>query len=296
MNNIDTHLGRNADGTINKIYSTPDFHNASLLVKVPRQTNRDNYGIVHGSAAAKGIDIWNSYETSFLTNKCMPVNCILRIQYDSDNDYIVESKSLKLYLNSFNMECMGPDKKLSLANFIRIVRHDLNELLETDIDVRAFLVNDNIDSYVFPDLPYIENTIRDDVNFNIFNESPDLLKCSSFDILKIRTSMLRSNCRVTNQPDWGDVYIWMEGGKTPTIPSLASYIVSMRKENHFHEEICECIYKRLHDIFSPSKMVVACFYTRRGGIDINPIRYSSEQYFKECLGDITMKLFKTNRQ
>lgn len=86
---------------------------------------------------------------------------------------------------------------------------------------------------------------------------------------------MRSNCRVTNQPDWGDVYIYMDSDYVPTLESLLQYIVSMRKENHFHEEICECIYKRLYDKFNPAELFVACLYTRRGGIDINPARASS---------------------
>ena len=85
-----------------------------------------------------------------------------------------------------------------------------------------------------------------------------------------------SNCRVTNQPDWGDVYIAINGKKQITKESLLQYIVSMRKENHFHEEICECIYKRLSDILEPKDLMVACLYTRRGGIDINPVRMSSD--------------------
>ena len=79
---------------------------------------------------------------------------------------------------------------------------------------------------------------------------------------------------MTGQPDWGDVFIWMQSLHQPDPADLLKYIVSFRSENHFHEEICETIYKRLKDTYDPQKLGVACFYTRRGGIDINPIRVS----------------------
>jgi len=114
-----------------------------------------------------------------------------------------------------------------------------------------------------------------------------------------RSAVLRSNCRVTNQPDWGDVYIAIKGEKTVTPESLLQYIVSMRKENHFHEEICECIYKRLYDLVNPDELFVACLYTRRGGIDINPLRASSREVmykYGSGLTDAYTINFKTLRQ
>ena len=106
--------------------------------------------------------------------------------------------------------------------------------------------------------------------------NPDILKVAPLSLVDKYTSRsLRSNCRVTNQPDWGDIYIHINGTKTVTPESLIRYIVSMRSENHFHEEICEAVYKRLSDLLRPTELVVACLYTRRGGIDINPIRASS---------------------
>jgi 7-cyano-7-deazaguanine reductase len=122
------------------------------------------------------------------------------------------------------------------------------------------------------------------LKFNSYNEDPALLKvvdANPASDTRYHTSSLRSNCRVTNQPDWGDVYVYIKGEKAITPDSFLQYIVSMRKENHFHEEICECIYKRLYDLLSPDELFVTCLYTRRGGIDINPIRASSEQVLKE---------------
>ena len=117
----------------------------------------------------------------------------------------------------------------------------------------------------------------EDMEFNRYNEDPNILEVVDT-VPEIdhnwMSAVLRSNCRVTNQPDWGDIYISIKGNKTVTPESLLQYIVSMRRENHFHEEICECVYKRLHDLLEPDNLFVSCLYTRRGGIDINPARAS----------------------
>ena len=92
---------------------------------------------------------------------------------------------------------------------------------------------------------------------------------------------MRSNCRVTNQPDWGDIYICIDGDKTITPQSLAKYIVSHRQVSHFHEEICEMVFKHIYDAVKPKGLMVACLYTRRGGIDINPIRATHDTLFEK---------------
>ena len=89
------------------------------------------------------------------------------------------------------------------------------------------------------------------------------------------SALLKSNCRVTSQPDWGDVFIYINTNRYIDKTSLLKYVVSFRGECHFHEEICECIYKRLHDKFNPEALFVMCLYARRGGIDINPVRASN---------------------
>jgi len=121
------------------------------------------------------------------------------------------------------------------------------------------------------------------MSFDHYNESADILEVvpSIGRYERWRSHSLRSNCRVTNQPDWGDVYIHIKGKKAVTPESLLQYIVSMRKENHFHEEICECIYKRLYDLLAPEELFVVCLYTRRGGIDINPVRASNSELLNQ---------------
>jgi 7-cyano-7-deazaguanine reductase len=114
--------------------------------------------------------------------------------------------------------------------------------------------------------------------------------------LKLKSNLLRSNCRVTNQPDWGDVFIKIKGENLPTADSLAKYIVSHRTVSHFHEEICEMVYKHLTDAYQPEELMVACLYTRRGGLDINPIRASHSMLIPAMFEEKAFRLAKTLRQ
>ena len=287
MNKIEeiasVHLGKAGDGSVVKPYVTPDQVDTSLLVPIPRQLNRDHYGI-DIKTKMEGYDTWNAYEVSFLLNNGYPVNVIAKIIYSSESPYIVESKSLKLYLNSFNMEKFGDTLDEAIDAAAAKIHVALSNLLATDVSVDLFTDNyfDNVTGEpafrgTFPSLEWIVDDIEE-MEFPFYNENPDILQIdhvSDHTIFTAKSNALRSNCRVTNQPDWGDVYIAMEGETLPTYESVLQYIVSMRKENHFHEEICECIYKRLLDKFEPEHLMVGCLYTRRGGIDINPVRATS---------------------
>ena len=114
--------------------------------------------------------------------------------------------------------------------------------------------------------------------------------------VKVKSNLLRSNCRVTNQPDWGDVYIRIVGKNVPSAESLAKYIVSHRTVSHFHEEICEMVFKHLTDAYKPEQLMVACLYTRRGGLDINPIRATQQSLIPDFFTDPKFTIAKTLRQ
>jgi 7-cyano-7-deazaguanine reductase len=275
------HLGKAGDGSVVKPYVTPDSVDPSLLVGIPRHLNRTQYNIDDQALPFVGSDTWNCYEFSTLANNGFPISGVVRIVYSSDSPNIVESKSLKLYLNSFNMQKCG-DSAWEVIDYVEgQITEDLVKALGTEEVFVAFL---DTGDRVKPPMANIFNTIEDhvdtfDLKFDQYNEDPNTLvvTVSSESEWKFHHSAaLRSNCRVTNQPDWGDVYIVISGHKQVTEESLLQYIVSMRKENHFHEEICECIYKRLLDLLEPKELLVACLYTRRGGIDINPVRASNE--------------------
>tara|TARA_R110000772_G_scaffold2311_7_gene8008 strand:- start:5293 stop:6225 length:933 start_codon:yes stop_codon:yes gene_type:complete len=278
------HLGKASDGTTVQPYVTPNRIDSSLLVPVPRVYNRTDYGIEENDLEFVGCDVWNCYEVSFLTNNGYPVSGVLKIIYDCESECIVESKSLKLYLNSFNMSIFGKTVALAIDNASFRIQKDLEALLEVSVAVK-FHYNEEND---LPAAPVKGHFVRletlvdvDDVVFEDYNEDPDILEHApmlGFMPFQVTTSALRSNCRVTNQPDWGDVYIHISGEDCVTPESLMRYIISMRKENHFHEEICECIYQRLRDLLhEDTDILVTCLYTRRGGIDINPVRASNSE-------------------
>ena len=297
------HLGKAGDGSVVKPYVTPDEVDPSLLVGVPRVLNRTAYEINEEDLPFDGFDTWNCYEFSTLSNNGFPVSGLLRIVYASDSPNIVESKSLKLYLNSFNMMKNGDTTDEILINIEQRIYDDLSKCLGTEsVDVCLMFEDGITRKPIEGDFVLVEKFVDPTtITFDQFNESPDTLQVVDSDgYPKLwRSSVLRSNCRVTNQPDWGDVYIAIKGDKTVTPESLLQYIVSMRKENHFHEEICECIYKRLQDLINPDELCVACLYTRRGGIDINPLRASSyEAIYKYGSGlvDPYSINFKTLRQ
>ena len=294
MTNIEdiasVHLGKAGDGTVVKPYVTPTAVDPSLLVPVPRVLNRTQYGIDEGKLPFAGYDIWNCYEFSTLTDNGFPVCGVLKIIYPSNSPNIVESKSLKLYLNSYNMSYHGKRPENVILNIENHIKRDLGLVVGAPVSI--FFGNDNTPTVLPVDDQYqlLEANVNvSALEFDKFNEDPTILEVvEKKGRYFYASSVLRSNCRVTNQPDWGDVFIMINGQYTVTQESLLQYIVSMRSENHFHEEICECIYKRLLDLVHPTELMVACLYTRRGGIDINPVRGSSEKIIqKHASGLIT---------
>ena len=145
----------------------------------------------------------------------------------------------------------------------------------------------------------VPSEVFETLEFSHYLETPELLKgnlTKEIHEYNFRSDLLRSNCRVTNQPDWGDLFVRISTKYEIDLSSVVSYLVSFRKENHFHEEVVEMIYKRLKDIFNPEKLVIAAMYTRRGGIDINPIRASHAELVDAAFLSTTSRLAKTLRQ
>jgi 7-cyano-7-deazaguanine reductase len=266
MNIEATHLGHQS--------AYPQQYDPSVLVAVPRHLNREQYNIEEQNLPFEGIDVWHAYEFSFLTQKGTPVVGLLKITYPCNNPSLVESKSLKLYLNSFNMSKYGETRNKDIDEATRIVTRDLSELLKCEVSVRFFDHKAQPAASDFDEYSILEELVDfDNLSCSTYTETPELLKERPENgEVKWGTHLLRSNCKITHQPDWGSLYIYMNGEKLPSPESFLQYIVSLRNENHFHEEICEMVFKRLNDIFSPEKLMVACMYTRRGGIDINPVR------------------------
>ena len=271
-----------------------------MLVVEPRQSNRTYLDIDKDSLPFVGYDVWNGYEVSALTNNGKPVAAIAKVIYPCDSEFIVESKSMKLYWNSFNMTKLGDSPEEVMGEIEKRAITDLSEKIGINVSVQLFfddhVIEDDLD---FSGVTNLDIAVGNDVVFHTYNETPELLQIEERDQsqeINYISGLLKSNCRVTSQPDWGDVYIQMKGNKIPTAESLLKYIVSFRDECHFHEEICECIYKRLWDLCSPEELVVSCLYVRRGGWDINPHRCSHEHLYNELVFDIGKIFPKRPRQ
>lgn len=289
---------------LGKAVTYADQYDSNLLVPVERIHNRIGYGIDENALPFIGYDTWNAYEVSFLLSNGFPVSCVAKINYPCTSHSIIESKSIKLYLNSFNMTKFEGSKWDAVKTVEGIIASDLTSVLGAKVDVALHFDATNAQlwsKYEHEPFHNLEGLIdAEDIEFTHFNEDPEILQLETnkdySNVLRVHSNLLRSNCRITNQPDWGDVYIHIEGEKIPTVESLTQYIVSMRKESHFHEEICECVYKRLWDKFQPEKLMVTCIYTRRGGLDICPARASHEELLSDSLRDVTRHVEKTLRQ
>ena len=303
--NISVHLGQTSQ--------YKDQYDSNLLVREPRSNNRKHLDISDDDLPFVGYDTWNAYEVSGLTNGGLPVAGVAKIVYPCDSKYIVESKSIKLYFNSFNMFKCGTSQE-SVLEFISLhASDDLSKLLETHVEVHVIPSNIKASGDpLFSRKGYttleevLDPQLLTDMNVETYTETPDLLELEDLpeggivtSWSKFHSGLLKSNCRVTSQPDWGDVWIAIKGQNHVTPESMLKYIISFRDECHFHEEICETIYKRLHDILLPEKLVVTCLYARRGGIDINPVRandQSSIDWACPALIDVKTPHVKTSKQ
>ena len=279
-----------------------DTYDPSLLVRIPRYLNRETYNIQELNLPFVGTDVWNAYEVSTLTEKGLPVSGMMKIICPADSEFHVESKSIKLYLNSFNMSVMGKDTDEVIETIETVVAEDLSKLLEAEVLVKFFSTSKSSPSESINGFVSLGKMINlDTVNFNQYkSDASQLVIDRTFDGQPVRnkyhTDLLRSNCRVTNQPDWGDLYIEIFSSKYPTPESLAKYVVSHRKVNHFHEEVVEMTFMHLLERFQPKELMVAALYTRRGGIDINPIRATHRDLIPKVFTKVDSRLEKTLRQ
>lgn len=241
-------------------------YSPELLVPISRAPIRDKLGI--NSSRMKGVDIWNHWEVSYLDSTGKPQICCLSISYDALSPAIVESKSLKLYFNSFNQTVV--DSKQAFLNKVKL---DLENILSTAVTLdelnESCLRTDWIDNY----------QCIDDINTDFSHYQPDAALLSTGDNVvseSLCSHLFKTNCMVTGQPDWGSVFIQYSGPEIERT-SLLRYLVSFRDHQAFHEPSCEMIFSDLLERCKCEELSVYCRYTRRGGIDINPYRSTSEQ-------------------
>lgn len=265
-----THLGKRVKEC--------NTYNPSLLVAIPRSENRIQYKINNENLPFNGYDIWHAYEFSCLTENGLPVTRVLKLKYNCNSKYIVESKSLKLYFNSFNMTKLGRNIKECLELCQKRIENDLSTILETEVTVN-FLDSKSKRIDIFNNYKNILDIIDENaIVINNFKENPDLLETETIQEKKyyLKFDSLRSNCRVTHQPDFADIFIYYKSKNHIKEDSLLKYLCSFRNEYHFHEECVEMIYKRIYDRLNiDDELLVCALYTRRGGIDICPVRWSN---------------------
>ena len=267
-----------ASTLLGKKVSYSDEYNPSLLVAVPRYDNRKQYNIQNDNLPFEGWDVWHAYEFSSMSENGVPVTRLMKLKYNCTSEFIIESKSLKLYLNSFNMTRYGKSIKECLEICRNIIEKDLSEKLQTEVTVN--FIEENAERVeIFKDFNNLMDYIDEStLKIEKFKESPELIEVEQSKKTEghfLMFDSLRSNCRVTHQPDFGDVFIYYKSSKHIKENSLVKYLSSFRSEYHFHEECCEMIYKRLYDLLDrDDELFVCALYTRRGGIDICPSRRS----------------------
>jgi 7-cyano-7-deazaguanine reductase len=247
-------------------------YDPGLLCPFPRQLKRDEIGLT-GALPFRGFDIWNAFELSWLTPKGKPVVAMGEFRFPCSSPNLVESKSFKLYLNSFNqMRCND------FSAVGALLKEDLGRVAGAPVAVRLY------DEKVFSGLQIVQLPGRciDDLDLEISNYEldPGLLEgaVDTGQIVEetLYSHLLKSNCLVTNQPDWGSLLIRYRGAKIDEAP-LLRYLVSFRQHNEFHEQCVERIFVDLQHYCRPERLTVYARYTRRGGLDINPFRSNFEQ-------------------
>ncbi|MEN9688245.1 MAG: NADPH-dependent 7-cyano-7-deazaguanine reductase [Pseudomonadota bacterium] len=262
---------------LGKASSYVDQYDAGLLYPLARSTQRQQIGIV-SQPMFLGADLWTAYELSWLNLRGKPQVALGRFVVPCESTHLVESKSLKLYLNSFNNTRFE-----SLAQVRDTLQKDLSEAVWRGGPVQSgvgvqILSSDQFAREQVQELDGVDLD-RLDLDCNVFQPAPDLLK-SALDeqpVTETLTSqLLKSNCLVTGQPDWGSVSISYSGPQIDQA-GLLQYIVSFRNHNEFHEHCVERIFMDIWTRCQPSKLTVYARYTRRGGVDINPWRSSHSQ-------------------
>lgn len=244
----------------------PSTYSSELLFPIDRQTNRASLDLPQ---TWYGQDIWNAYEVSWLDLRGKPVVGLARFGFAHDTPNLVESKSLKLYLNSFNQTSIATPQEVSTR-----MQTDLSAAAGGSAEVELRLVRDCRTVQCRP----MEGDCIDDIDVAIasYAPQPGLLRCLPGQDTVSETlvsDLLKSNCPVTGQPDWGSVQVRYTG-RAIDRASLLAYIVSMRQHTEFHEHCVEKMFCDIWHACQPAELLVYARYTRRGGLDINPWRSS----------------------
>jgi len=254
-----------------------DQYDATLLFPIPRAGKRAEMGVT-GAAPFFGADLWTVFELSWLNLRGKPQVALAHITVPCESVNIIESKSFKLYLNSFNNT-----RFVDAAEVQKRLRADISEAVWRGGVVKSSVGVRLIATDMFDREPIYEmdgfSLDRLDVECSRYTPAPDLLKTAANEppVNEVLVSnLLKSNCLVTGQPDWGSVQISYTGAQIEQ-EGLLQYLVSFRNHNEFHEQCVERIFMDIWTRCKPLKLTVYARYTRRGGLDINPFRTSHPQ-------------------
>jgi 7-cyano-7-deazaguanine reductase len=270
-------MSKPEDSLLGKATPYKDQYDASLLFPIPRIGKREEIG-VPATLPFLGADLWTAYEVSWLNARGKPQVAIAHITVPCETPNIIESKSFKLYLNSYNNTTFA-----ETAEVLARLRADLGEAVWRGSGKTGSVGVRLLSPELFDQEPIHEmdglNIDRLEVECTHYTPAPQLLT-AAFDekpVDEVLTShLLKSNCLVTGQPDWGSVQISYSGPQIDQA-GLLQYLVSFRNHNEFHEQCVERIYMDIWTRCKPAKLTVYARYTRRGGLDINPWRTSHPQ-------------------
>ena len=256
---------------MNPLSQYTDIYTPSLLQPIPRAQQRRAIGIDDATQLPfKGCDVWNAYELSWLNPNGKPLTAVAEFLVPCNSINIIESKSLKLYLNSFNQTPF--DKQVDV---VRTLESDLSVCTRSPVFVNLYSLQQT-HSRGFAQIPG-ENIDGQDIKVDEYQINAELLEADPDRIIKesLHSHLLKSNCPMTGLPDWGSLAIEYVG---PAIskPSLLKYIISYRQHGDFHENCIERIFVDIMAKCQPEKLSISGFYLRRGGIDINPFRSNHE--------------------
>ncbi|WNW10860.1 NADPH-dependent 7-cyano-7-deazaguanine reductase QueF [Pseudomonas sp. DTU_2021_1001937_2_SI_NGA_ILE_001] len=238
-----------------------------LLYPIPRAAKWAELGLSAESLPYQGVDVWNCYELSWLLPSGKPVVAIAEFSVPADSPNIIESKSFKLYLNSLNQSVFATQGELQA-----VLVKDLSAAAGKPVGVRIRSLA-QISAEGVADLP---GPCIDELDIEVHSYDhprPELLRCDASRSVEesLHSHLLKSNCPVTSQPDWGSVVVEYRGAALDHA-SLLAYIVSFRQHSDFHEQCVERMFLDLQRLLRPEKLTVYARYVRRGGLDINPYR------------------------
>ena len=265
----------------------PTEYSPETLYPIARSMGRDVIGWQDDKLKV-GVDWWQAFELSWLNQQGISQVAIARFGIPASSPFIVESKSLKLYLNSINFTEFGSWEAVQT-----LIAKDLSQCVQANVKVELFELEDECSGLLIaqPDGVCIDDALADSTDKVTLCEHPDASLLNFGDIENERldkyvvlqdyaqpyvfySNLLRSNCPVTNQPDWGTLAVSITSNKPVNNANMLRYILSFRQHNGFHEQCVEQIFADLSQYYEPSELMVRAWYTRRGGIDINPCRVS----------------------